>query len=79
MKKIYKLNESDIVEADLSGEYDFLFEKAFNIEIPKPTFNSIKENIIDVIMSDIEKFFQNKTETISDNYTLTQRDRKSVV
>lgn len=71
MKKIYKLNESDIVEADLSGEYDFLFEKAFNIEIPKPTFNSIKENIIDVIMSDIEKFFQNKTGIVSDNYTLT--------
>lgn len=70
MKKIYKLNESDITEVDLSGEYDFLFEKAFNIEIPKPTFNSIKENIIDVIMSDIEKFFQNKTGIVSSDYTL---------
>ena len=71
MKKIYNLNENDLKNLDLKNDWDYRVEKYFGTKVPEIEFSFIKENILDTVMNDIEKFFQNKTGIVSSDYTLT--------
>lgn len=70
MKKIYNLNDEDLMKVDLKTDWDYRVEKTFGVEVPKIEFSFIKENILDSIMNDIEDMFQNTEGIISDDYIL---------
>ena len=71
MKKIYNLNENDVKNLDLKNDWDYRVEKYFGIKVPEIEFSSIKENILDTVMNDIEVMFQNTEGIVSDDYILT--------
>lgn len=71
MKKIYNLNDEDLMKVDLKTDWDYRVEKTFGVEVPKIEFSFIKENILDSIMNDIEDMFQNTEGIVSNDYILT--------